>query len=110
MNELFSIMQDVAKLTTGGSDLARAEARRIDRERERRAAEAAQGPALHPAAIIAVGSTVRPVERLMGLQSACSRAVSLMTNAGRFCLSLLRADSRSHGPRYQATGKNAPAG
>ena len=86
MNELFSIMQDVAKLTTGGSDLARAETRRIDRERERRAAEAAQGPALHPAAIIAVGSTVRPVERLMGLQTAFGRTVALMAAVGRFAL------------------------
>ena len=44
MNEFISIMQDVAKLATGGSDLARAEARRIDRERERRAAESRPGP------------------------------------------------------------------
>jgi hypothetical protein len=86
MNEFISIMQDVAKLATGGSDLARAEARRIDRERERRAAEAAQGPALHPAAIIAVGSTVRPFERLMGLQWAFSRTVALMAAVGRFPL------------------------
>ena len=84
MNEFISIMQDVAKLATGGSDLARAEARRIDRERERRAAEAAQGPALHPAAIIAVGSTERrPTERLMGLQSAFARAILLVASAGR---------------------------
>ncbi len=65
---------------------ARTEARRIDRERERRAAESAQGPALHPVAIIAIRSTVRPVDRLMGLHWAFSRTVSLMTAVGRFSL------------------------
>ena len=48
MNEFICIMQDVTKLVTGGSDLARTEARRIDAERERRAEEMAHGPALHP--------------------------------------------------------------
>ena len=86
MNELFSIMQDVAKLTTGGSDIARAEARRIDRERERRAAVGSHGLALHPAAIIAVGNTVRPVERLLGFQCAFSRTVALIAAVGRFSL------------------------
>ena len=60
MNEVVSIMQDVAKLVTGGSDLARAEARRIDDERARRAAERIRGSALHSAAIIAFGSTEPP--------------------------------------------------
>lgn len=89
MNEFISIMQDVAKLATGGSDLARAEARRIDRERERRAAEAAQEAALHPVAIIAVGSTERrPTERLMGLQSAFAKAVMFLGAAGKMRLRL----------------------
>ena len=34
MHEHVRIIQDVARLVAGGSDLARAEARRIDRERE----------------------------------------------------------------------------
>ena len=83
MNELISIMQDVAKLATGGSDLARAEARRIDSERERRAAVNAQGPAWHPVEIVALGGTARPTERLMGLQSAFARAAFLVAMVGR---------------------------
>jgi hypothetical protein len=83
MNELISIMQDVAKLVTGGSDLARAEASRIDAERERRAEEMAHGPALHPTAILAVGDTEPPVERLMGLQSAFAKAVHFAVGVGQ---------------------------
>ena len=90
MNELGSIMQDVAELATGGSDLARAEARRIEKERERRAKEVAHGPALHPAAILAVGNTEPPVERLMGLQSAFAKAVQFAVAAGRVRLHVLR--------------------
>ena len=77
MNEFVSIVQDVAKLVTGGSDLARAEARRIDGERARRAAERLQGSALHSAAISAFASTERPVERLMRLWSTTARVVRL---------------------------------
>jgi hypothetical protein len=83
MNEFISIMQDVAKLATGGSDIARAEARRIDAARERRAAEAAQDAALRPLAIIAVRKTNRPVERFMRLQSTFARAILLVASAGR---------------------------
>ena len=83
MNELISIMQDVAKLVTGGSDLARTEARRVNAERERRADEMAHGPALHPSAIVAVGDTEPPVERLMGLQSAFAKAVQVAVAAGQ---------------------------
>jgi hypothetical protein len=85
MNELISIMQDVAKLATGGSDLARAEARRIDAERERRAAERAQGPALHPVTIVALGAGgERPYAHLMKLQSAFAKGVLLLATIGRF--------------------------
>ena len=77
MNEFVSIMQDVAKLVTGGLDLARAEARSIDDERARRAAERMQGSALHSAAIIAFARTEPPVERLMRLRSTTARVVGL---------------------------------
>ena len=83
MNEILDIMLDVSKLVTGGSDEARAESRRIEAERERRAAERAQGSALHPAAIIAVGNTEQPQERLMGLQSAFARTVQLVFSVGQ---------------------------
>jgi hypothetical protein len=90
MNEIVGILQDVAKLVTGGSDEARAECRRMDAERERRATERAQGPALHPAAIIAVGNTEQPQERLMGLQSAFAKAVQLVVSVGQMRLKLPR--------------------
>lgn len=84
MNEFFCIMQDVAKLATGGSDIARAEARRIEAERERRAAERAPAPALHPAAIIAVGGGGRPYAHLMKLQAAFAKGVLLLVTMVRF--------------------------
>ena len=83
MNEFISIRQDVAKLVTGGSDEARAESRRIEAERERRAEGMAHSPALHPTAILAVGDTEPPVERLMGLQSAFAKAVQFAVAVGQ---------------------------
>jgi hypothetical protein len=83
MDEFISIMMDVARLVTGGSDLARTEARRIDAERERRAEEMAHGPALHPTAILAVGNTEPPVERLRGLQSAFAKVVQFAVAVGQ---------------------------
>jgi hypothetical protein len=88
MNGILDIMLDVSKLVTGGSDEARADSRRIEAERERRAVERAQGPALHSAAIIAVGNTEQPQERLMGLQSAVARAVQLVFSVGHWRLRL----------------------
>ncbi len=84
MHKFLSIMQDVASVATGGSEAERAEARRIRAERECRAAERAQGTAPHPAAIVAVGSTEPPVERLIGLQSTAAKAVRFITSLPRW--------------------------
>ena len=83
MNEHLRIFQDVAKLATGGSDITRREVRRAAAERERRNTENAQGLALHPAAIIAVGGTEQPVERLMELQRAFAKLVQFAVAVGQ---------------------------
>jgi hypothetical protein len=90
MNEHLRIFQDAAKPATGGSDITRREVRRAAAERERRAAENAQGLALHPAAIIAVGGTEQPVERLMGLQRAVAKAMQFVAATERIRLGLER--------------------
>ena len=99
MNEFICIMQDVTTLVTGGSDLARTEARRIDAERERRAEEMAHGPALHPTAILTVGDTEPPVKRLMGLQSAFAKAVQFAVAAGQVRLQHLCIGPLRYRPR-----------
>lgn len=83
MDPIFRVMVDVAGLVTRGSDAARMEMRRMAVERERRAEGNAHGPALHPTAILAVGDTEPPVERLMGLQSALAKAVQFAVAAGK---------------------------
>jgi hypothetical protein len=81
MNERICIMQDVAKLATGGSDLARAESCRLDAERVRRATE--QALDLHPAAIIATGAAAAPAERLIALQAVAGKLVGALARVGQ---------------------------
>ena len=81
MNEHITIFQDVAKLATGGSDIARQEIRRQAAERERRANERALE--LHPVAIITTGPGAEPSERLIGLQAATGKFVGWVAAAGQ---------------------------
>jgi hypothetical protein len=93
MNGFISIMQDVAKLVTGGSDLARAEARHIDDERAHTAAERIRGSALHSPAIIVFASTEPPVDRLMRLRLTTARVVrlgALVRNSSIRCIRAVR--------------------
>jgi len=97
MNDILAVMLDTAKLVTSGSDIARREVQRAVAERERRAAENAQDLALHPAAILAVGGTEQPVERLMGLRLAFAKAMQFVAAAQQVRLRLLQIGR----PRYR---------
>src|SRR5262249_55349998 len=77
MNEFVSIIQDVAKLVTGGSDLARPETRHIHDQRPRSAAERMQGYGSHSAAIVDFAGAEPPVERLVPLRSTMARVIGL---------------------------------
>jgi len=82
MNDFIATMTAVAGLVTRGSDLARAEARPIAAQRERRSDDAYESPnwvVLLPVAVAWTGGPEQPVERLMSLQSAIAKAVHLVT-------------------------------
>ena len=53
MNNIISVLQDVSALVTRGSDIARTEARRMEAQREHKAAECKQSVSDQPAVVAA---------------------------------------------------------
>jgi hypothetical protein len=93
MDDTIAAMMDVARLITHGSDVARAEARRLATKRRCRVDETCQAAdyaGLIPISVVAVGSAEQPVERLVTLQSATAKAVHLLTIAAQLPLRFLR--------------------
>ena len=83
MNDIIATMTAVSGLIARGSDRARAEAKSIAAERERRTDDAYKSPTwvvLLPVSVAYTGGgQEEPFEQLMTLQSAIAKAVHLAT-------------------------------
>ena len=101
MNDIIATMTAVPGLLARGSDLARAEARPLAAEHERRADDAYKSPnwvVLLPVAVAWTGGPEQPVDRLVSLQSMIAKAVHLVTLVAqlRFRVSPIRRTPRAH--------------